>query len=169
MARAASSSTPVANASWSGSMSLLNWRLAMLSPNRSQGDGRRCDHVYVDGRMLGEETWRVRFPTIWAQPQAGINPATDLIPSRPRVTTLRRRKPTSTVQRTWSACTPAERWHPPCARCQSACLNSPQGLVFARRIAVRLQDTPSPADLGAGSPATRTHRSIRGVRRCSRP
>ena len=22
------------------------------------------DHVYVDGRMLGEETWRVRFPTI---------------------------------------------------------------------------------------------------------
>ena len=50
VARAASSSTPVANASWSGSMSLLNWRLAMLSPNRSQemaADG--VDHVYVDG------------------------------------------------------------------------------------------------------------------------
>src|SRR6476660_71377 len=42
------------------------------------------DHVYVDGRMLGEETWRVRFPTIWHTcRQAGINPATDLIPVAP--------------------------------------------------------------------------------------
>ena len=42
------------------------------------------DHVYVDGRMLGEETWRVRFPTIWHScRRAGINPATDLIPVAP--------------------------------------------------------------------------------------
>ena len=42
------------------------------------------DHVYVDGRMLGEEAWRVRFPTIWHScRRAGINPATDLIPVAP--------------------------------------------------------------------------------------
>ena len=42
------------------------------------------DHVYVDGRMLGEENWRVRFPTIWHScRRAGINPATDLIPVAP--------------------------------------------------------------------------------------
>ncbi len=42
------------------------------------------DHVYVDGRGLGEETWRVRFPTILnACRQVGINPATDLIPVAP--------------------------------------------------------------------------------------
>ncbi len=42
------------------------------------------DHVYVDGRMLAEETWRVRFPTIWHScRRAGINPATDLIPVAP--------------------------------------------------------------------------------------
>jgi L-aspartate oxidase len=42
------------------------------------------DHVYVDGRMLSEETWRVRFPTIWHScRRAGINPATDLIPVAP--------------------------------------------------------------------------------------
>jgi L-aspartate oxidase len=42
------------------------------------------DHVYVDGRMLAEETWRVRFPTIWHScRRAGINPAIDLIPVAP--------------------------------------------------------------------------------------
>ena len=42
------------------------------------------DHLYVDGRMLAEETWRVRFPTIWHScRRAGINPATDLIPVAP--------------------------------------------------------------------------------------
>lgn len=42
------------------------------------------DHVYVDGTMLGEETWRVRFPTILHScRQVGINPATDLIPVAP--------------------------------------------------------------------------------------
>jgi len=42
------------------------------------------DHVYVDGRALGEEVWRVRFPTIWHScRQAGIDPAEDLIPVAP--------------------------------------------------------------------------------------
>ncbi len=42
------------------------------------------DHVYVDGRMLGEETWRVRFPTILHScRQAGIDPVADLIPVAP--------------------------------------------------------------------------------------
>ena len=42
------------------------------------------DHVYVDGRMLGEEIWRVRFPTILAScRRAGIDPTVDLIPVAP--------------------------------------------------------------------------------------
>ena len=42
------------------------------------------DHVFVDGRMLGEEVWRVRFPTILHScRRAGINPVTDLIPVAP--------------------------------------------------------------------------------------
>jgi L-aspartate oxidase len=42
------------------------------------------DHVYVDGRMLGEETWRVRFPTILHScRRAGIDPVIDLIPVSP--------------------------------------------------------------------------------------
>ncbi|HET9872750.1 MAG TPA: L-aspartate oxidase [Propionibacteriaceae bacterium] len=42
------------------------------------------DHVFLDGRMLGEEVWRVRFPTILHScRRAGINPVTDLIPVSP--------------------------------------------------------------------------------------
>jgi len=42
------------------------------------------DHVFVDGRMLGEETWRVRFPTILHScRRVGVNPVTDLIPVAP--------------------------------------------------------------------------------------
>jgi L-aspartate oxidase len=42
------------------------------------------DHVFVDGRMLGEEVWRVRFPTILQNcRRAGINPVIDLIPVAP--------------------------------------------------------------------------------------
>jgi len=42
------------------------------------------DHVFVDGRMLGEEVWRVRFPTILQNcRRAGINPVVDLIPVAP--------------------------------------------------------------------------------------
>jgi L-aspartate oxidase len=56
------------------------------------------DHVWVDGRALGEEIWRVRFPTILHScRRAGINPVTDLIP-----------EPLTSV-----ACTPAARWPRP--------------------------------------------------------
>jgi L-aspartate oxidase len=42
------------------------------------------ENVFVDGRMLGEEVWRVRFPTILQNcRRAGINPVTDLIPVAP--------------------------------------------------------------------------------------
>ena len=42
------------------------------------------ENVFVDGRMLGEEVWRVRFPTILHNcRRAGINPVTDLIPVAP--------------------------------------------------------------------------------------
>ncbi len=42
------------------------------------------DHVYVDGRALGEEIWRVRFPTILAScRRLGLDPSTDLIPVAP--------------------------------------------------------------------------------------
>ena len=42
------------------------------------------DHVYVDGRALGEEVWRMRFPTILHScRRAGINPVTDMIPVAP--------------------------------------------------------------------------------------
>ena len=42
------------------------------------------DHVFVDGRALGEETWRVRFPTILNScRQLGLDPAVDLIPVAP--------------------------------------------------------------------------------------
>ncbi len=42
------------------------------------------ENVWVDGRSLGAETWRVRFPTILDScRKAGINPVTDLIPVAP--------------------------------------------------------------------------------------
>ncbi|SDR76890.1 L-aspartate oxidase [Friedmanniella luteola] len=42
------------------------------------------DHVFVDGRALGEETWRVRFPTILNScRQLGLDPSVDLIPVAP--------------------------------------------------------------------------------------
>lgn len=53
---------------------------AIMTEMASEGS----DHVWVDGRMLGEEMWRVRFPTILNScRQIGINPATDLIPVSP--------------------------------------------------------------------------------------
>jgi L-aspartate oxidase len=42
------------------------------------------DHVFVDGRALGAEIWRVRFPTILHScRRLGLDPATDLIPVAP--------------------------------------------------------------------------------------
>ena len=42
------------------------------------------DHVYLDGRTLGAETWQHRFPTILAScREHGIDPVTELIPVVP--------------------------------------------------------------------------------------
>ena len=42
------------------------------------------DHVWLDGRMLGADTWVHRFPTILASCRTrGIDPVTDLIPVSP--------------------------------------------------------------------------------------
>lgn len=42
------------------------------------------EHVWLDGRHLGEEMWQQRFPTIFASCMAhGVNPVTDLIPVSP--------------------------------------------------------------------------------------
>jgi len=44
----------------------------------------RTDHVYLDGRSLGEQTWQHRFPTIRASCRGiGIDPVTELIPVVP--------------------------------------------------------------------------------------
>src|SRR6478752_132835 len=41
-------------------------------------------HVWLDGRMLGEEMWRTRFPTILESARAhGVDPVVDLIPVAP--------------------------------------------------------------------------------------
>ena len=124
------------------------------------------DHVYVDGRMLGEETWRVRFPTIWHScRQAGINPATDLIPVAPACHYF-----CGGVETDIDGATNLVGLYA-CGEVASS------GVHGANRLAsnsllegwsslVGLQygcrTRRHPADLRAGSPATRTHRSIRG-------
>jgi L-aspartate oxidase len=43
-----------------------------------------AEHVWLDARDFGEDTWRVRFPTILAScREHGIDPVTDLIPVAP--------------------------------------------------------------------------------------
>jgi L-aspartate oxidase len=106
------------------------------------------DHVYVDGRMLGEETWRVRFPTIWHScRQAGINPATDLIPVAPACHYF-----CGGVETDIDGATNLVGLYA-CGEVASSGVHGAnrlasnsllEGLVFARRIAVRLQDTPPP-------------------------
>jgi L-aspartate oxidase len=50
--------------------------------NRMRETG--ADHVWLDARHFGEDTWRVRFPTILAScREHGIDPVTDLIPVAP--------------------------------------------------------------------------------------
>jgi L-aspartate oxidase len=111
------------------------------------------DHVYVDGRMLGEETWRVRFPTIWHScRQAGINPATDLIPVAPACHYFCGGVETDIDGATNLAGLYA------CGEVASSGVHGAnrlasnsllEGLVFARRIAVRLQQEPLPRLLPA--------------------
>jgi L-aspartate oxidase len=106
------------------------------------------DHVYVDGRMLGEETWRVRFPTIWHScRQAGINPATDLIPVAPACHYFCGGVETDLDGATSLAGLFA------CGEVASSGVHGAnrlasnsllEGLVFARRIAARLQHQPPP-------------------------
>ena len=106
------------------------------------------DHVYVDGRMLGEETWRVRFPTIWHScRQAGINPATDLIPVAPACHYF-----CGGVETDIDGATNLVGLYA-CGEVASSGVHGAnrlasnsllEGLVFARRIAARLQDAPPP-------------------------
>ena len=107
-----------------------------------------ADHVYVDGRMLGEEVWRVRFPTIWHScRRAGINPATDLIPVAPACHYF-----CGGVETDIDGATNLVGLYA-CGEAASSGVHGAnrlasnsllEGLVFARRIAVRLRDTPPP-------------------------
>jgi L-aspartate oxidase len=106
------------------------------------------DHVYVDGRMLGEETWRVRFPTIWHScRRAGINPATDLIPVAPACHYFCGGVATDIDGGTnllgLYACgeVASSGVHGANRLASNSLL---EGLVFARRIAVQLQDQGPP-------------------------
>jgi L-aspartate oxidase len=126
------------------------------------------DHVYVDGRMLGEEAWRVRFPTIWHScRRAGINPATELIPVAPACHYFCGGVETDIDGATNLAGLYA------CGEVASSGVHGAnrlasnsllEGLVFARRIAVRLRDTPPPRR----SPA-QDHREPGLIDRCVVP
>ena len=104
------------------------------------------DHVYVDGRMLGEETWRIRFPTIWHScRRAGINPATDLIPVAPACHYF-----CGGVETDLDGATNLVGLYA-CGEVASSGVHGAnrlasnsllEGLVFARRIAVKLQAEP---------------------------
>ena len=106
----------------------------------------RVDHVYVDGRMLGEETWRIRFPTIWHScRRAGINPATDLIPVAPACHYF-----CGGVETDLDGATNLVGLYA-CGEVASSGVHGAnrlasnsllEGLVFARRIAVKLQAEP---------------------------
>jgi L-aspartate oxidase len=106
------------------------------------------DHVYVDGRMLGEETWRVRFPTIWHScRRAGINPATDLIPVAPACHYF-----CGGVETDIDGATNLVGLYA-CGEVASSGVHGAnrlasnsllEGLVFARRISVQLQDELPP-------------------------
>jgi L-aspartate oxidase len=106
------------------------------------------DHVYVDGRMLGEETWRVRFPTIWHScRRAGINPATDLIPVAPACHYF-----CGGVESDIDGATNLVGLYA-CGEVASSGVHGAnrlasnsllEGLVFARRIAVKLHDQMPP-------------------------
>jgi L-aspartate oxidase len=56
--------------------------VAKAITRRMRADG--SEHVWLDGRHLGADTWRVRFPTILAScREHGIDPVTDLVPVVP--------------------------------------------------------------------------------------
>lgn len=106
------------------------------------------DHVYVDGRALGEETWRVRFPTILHScAQLGIDPARDLIPVAPACHYF-----CGGVQTDLDGATTLDGLYA-CGEVASSGVHGAnrlasnsllEGLVFARRIAERLRTDPPP-------------------------
>lgn len=112
------------------------------------------DHVFVDGTMLGEETWRVRFPTILHScRQVGINPVTDPIPIAPACHYF-----CGGVETDLDGATNLVGLYA-CGEVASSGVHGAnrlasnsllEGLVFARRIAARLHDhlpvrrTPAP-------------------------
>ncbi len=106
------------------------------------------DHVWVDGRALGAETWRVRFPTILHScRRAGINPATDLIPVAPACHYF-----CGGVQTDLDGSTTLAGLYA-CGEVASSGVHGAnrlasnsllEGLVFARRIAARLTEEPPP-------------------------
>jgi L-aspartate oxidase len=111
------------------------------------------DHVFVDGRMLGEEVWRVRFPTILQNcRRAGINPVIDLIPVAPACHYF-----CGGVETDLDGATNLAGLYA-CGEVASSGVHGAnrlasnsllEGLVFARRIAAQLHDQP----LSRGQPA----------------
>ena len=115
------------------------------------------DHVWVDGRALGAETWRVRFPTILHScRRAGINPATDLIPVAPACHYF-----CGGVQTDLDGSTTLAGLYA-CGEVASSGVHGAnrlasnsllEGLVFARRIAARLTEEPPPLPPAGAGPA----------------
>lgn len=106
------------------------------------------DHVWVDGRALGEEVWRVRFPTILHScATLGIDPARDLIPVAPACHYFCGGVQTdldgaSTLDGLYACGEVASSGVHGANRLASNSLL--EGLVFARRIAERLRTDPPP-------------------------
>src|SRR5918995_525018 len=106
------------------------------------------DHVWVDGRALGAETWRGACPThLHSCRRAGINPATDLIPVAPACHYF-----CGGVQTDLDGSTTLAGLYA-CGEVASSGVHGAnrlasnsllEGLVFARRIAARLAQEPPP-------------------------
>jgi L-aspartate oxidase len=106
------------------------------------------DHVWVDGRRLGEETWRVRFPTILDScRRGGIDPSVDLIPVAPACHYF-----CGGVQTDLDGKTNLDGLYA-CGEVASSGVHGAnrlasnsllEGLVFARRIAAQLRQDPPP-------------------------
>ena len=122
--------------------------------------------------MLGEETWRVRFPTILDScRRAGIDPATDLIPVAPACHYFCGGVETDIDGApTWPACTPAVRSRPPGVHGANRLASNSllEGLVFARRIAARLAEELPPRRPPAADHARRASSTTLWCRGCSR-
>jgi L-aspartate oxidase len=114
------------------------------------------DHVWVDGRQLGEETWRVRFPTILQSCRmAGIDPSVDLIPVAPACHYF-----CGGVQTDLDGKTNLDGLYA-CGEVASSGVHGAnrlasnsllEGLVFARRISAELQREPPPRRRPAADP-----------------